>query len=343
MPRDKSPEQMRILAAEIAQRVYLLHEPQSKVGQDLNLHKSTVSRLLSLAKEEGLFTVHMHLPRVDDLETRLNRHYKIDAVVVPVVPSTGGNGKETFTRVLAESAARFLEGPGSPLKSGQTVGISCGATIRDLVFSLTSPRFTRMNLIQLTVETEIEGQIDQSPFTLVSVLRAKWNDKETKAFAVQPLPGTLFLDANQPTKEYAPFRSRIIETAESLDVTIVGIGSATGGSFGQILKKPDIDESLVRRLRIVGEIVNHPYDHNGRDLFNDIKNLNRYVDGIEIDLLRRLVSSGKKVVAVAGGPSKVDAIRVALETRLVNILITDIVTAEALCAAKEPQPSPVGC
>ncbi len=335
MPRDKSPEQMRILAAQIAQRVYLLHESQNEVAQSLKLHKSTVSRLLQLAKDEGLFKVHMNLPRVEDLENRLNRHYGIDAVVVPVIPSTGDNGKGIFTRVMAESAARFLEGSGSPLKSGQTVGISCGATIRDLVFSLTSPRFTKMNLFQLTVETETGGTIDQSPFTLVSVLRCKWNDNDTEAYAVQPLPGTLFKGEGEPCSEYIPCRKHILELAERLDVAIIGIGSGMGGSFGQILRKGDIDDSLVRRLRIVGEIVNHPYNREGKDLFDEITNLKRYVDGVGLDILRRLVSSGKKVIAVAGGNDKLTAIQVALQTGIVSHLVTDLATAEALCLLTE--------
>lgn len=335
MPREKSPDQMRILVAEIAQRVFLLHEPRNEVAHHLGVHKSTISRLLNQAKEQGIYTIHMNLPRIDDLEVRLNRRFGVDSVVVPVVPPSKPQDHVVFTRVLGEAAARYLEGPASPLKSGQVVGISCGATIRDLVFSLSGPQFTAMKILQLTVETETGGAIDQSPFTLVSVLRAKWSDKETKAFAVQPLPGTLYKVDGEPCSEYIPCRKHILELAECLDVAIIGISSGVGGSFGQILRKGDIDDLQVRRLHIVGEIVNHPYNREGKDLFDEITNLKRYVDGVGLDILRRLVSSGKKVVAVAGGNDKLTAIQVALQTGIVSNLVTDLATAEALCSHPE--------
>jgi lsr operon transcriptional repressor len=117
-------------------------------------------------------------------------------------------------------------------------------------------------------------------------------------------------------------------------VAILGIGTCYreegGGTFAKMLEQHGIPEDVLRRAGVVGEICNRPYDADGRDLSAHVGGLLDFVDGVEIEALKRLVEQNRKVIAVAGGTHKVNAIHFALKSRLVNYLITDKKTAEAL-------------
>ena len=337
MSKKKLPKDRRILAAEIVQRLFIDPEPQTQteIAEELGIEKSTVSRLVAEARKEGLYSIHLNLPRDRSLELELNRLYHIDAVVEPIIQPRSPFGWPVFTRLLAETAARHLEEQTvSLLHSGQRIGIGCGATMRDLVTALTPHRFSGISLSQLTVETEYERNIDQSPFTIVSTLFGKWRG-DSKVFAIQPLPGTLRTENGDIHPAYESIEKEIKEIARSLDVAILGIGLCDPkrhDSFAEILSDPMVDTKRLMQHKPVGEILNRPFDEEGTDLTEKATNLNRLVDSIGLETLRDLVGARKKVVAVAGGSAKIRAIRVVLQAGLVNYLITDVTTAEKLLA-----------
>lgn len=329
----------QLMAALVAQLHLVGKRPlsQTAIATQLGIDKATVSRLLALARDENLFSVILNLPREQELEVYLRTRYPlVDAVVFPLVTIGPDEGRASRSREqLAVAAARHLEAADFPVSSGQRIGISCGATMRDLVVGMTPGRFEKLELSQLTVETNCDAHIDQSPFALVSLLYAKWR-KGSTAYAIQPLPGELCDEKGTLCERYESRRAEIVRRAEVLDVAIVGIGACkvgeNSGSFGAALGNHGYTKKKLDALGVVGELCNRPFDQYGdeaRDVFEKIK---EDVDGVELSLLRRLVSKNKRVIAVACGANKVEAIRVALEHRLVNYLITDLETAEALCA-----------
>ena len=89
-----------------------------------------------------------------------------------------------------------------------------------------------------------------------------------------------------------------------------------------------LDDTEVARLvalGAVGDLVVHPFDATGRFLAPDLAE--RAV-AIGVDALRRV----PRVVAVAAGSAKALAIRGALASGVVHILVTDRVTARAVLA-----------
>ena len=206
--------------------------------------------------------------------------------------------------------------------------------MRDLLVGMTPGRFEKLKLSQLTVETNCDDHIDQSPFALVSLLYAKWR-KGSTAHAIQPLPEELCGEKSVFTAHYESRRAEIVRRAELLDVAIVGIGACkvgeNSGSFGAALGKHGYTKKKLDALGVVGELCNRPFDKFSDEVSEVFEKIKEDVDGVELSLLRTLVTKNKRVIAVACGRNKVDAIRVALEHRLVNYLITDRETAEALC------------
>jgi DNA-binding transcriptional regulator LsrR (DeoR family) len=116
--------------------------------------------------------------------------------------------------------------------------------------------------------------------------------------------------------------------AEKCDLMLVGIGATDGGASlvsGGLIEPADMEE--IRRRGAVGEVLGHFFDIEGHE--------------IETELSRRIVSLpvdrlwNRRIVAVAGGAAKVEAIRAVLASGLLNGLITDEGTARAIVEANE--------
>jgi len=116
---------------------------------------------------------------------------------------------------------------------------------------------------------------------------------------------------------------------EKLDVALVGIGamepSRMLAASGNIFSRDERAEIL--RLGAVGDICFRYFDADGQPIKSPLM---KRVIGIDLVKLRAC----KRVVGVAGGAQKVHAILGALRGGLVDVLITDQRTAEALAGAQ---------
>jgi DNA-binding transcriptional regulator LsrR (DeoR family) len=82
----------------------------------------------------------------------------------------------------------------------------------------------------------------------------------------------------------------------------------------------------------VGSINLSYFDKDGNLVRSE---LNDRIIGLTLDELKKL----PRIVGVAGGSAKVNAIYAALQAKLVNVLVTDHLTAKALLE-KTPEPKP---
>ena len=331
------------VAAAIVAQMYFLHRgPHTleQIGKKFGLDKATISRYVKRAREHHIVDVTFNLPREQTLELTLKGTFNLfRAIVFPIVQPDENGDKHMFHRLLGQAAARHLEQEGGPLSNGDSVGISCGATLRELISALTPDRFKDMTISQLTIEAENRRCLDVAPFTLVGMLSGKWSGGHHEFFAVQPLPGTMHKTGTEQDedgwyKEYGDCRREIGAKSKNLSVAIMGVGhfnSATNsGSFFQVMPDRGISLKEFEKAGTVGEICNRPFDAFGNDLTSRFESLRCFVDGVDIETLRHLVVDERKVIVVAGGKHQVEAIKVVLENRIANYLITDTETAEQL-------------
>ena len=121
----------------------------------------------------------------------------------------------------------------------------------------------------------------------------------------------------------------VMDLFDSVTLALVGIGalepSRALASSGNVFSSQELKQ--LEQRGAVGDICLRFFDESGKPVITD---LNQRVISIELDQLKRT----RRVVAVAGGRRKLAAIRGALTGRLVNVIITDLVTAEALLAEK---------
>jgi DNA-binding transcriptional regulator LsrR (DeoR family) len=124
---------------------------------------------------------------------------------------------------------------------------------------------------------------------------------------------------------------------EKLTLALVGIGalhpSRLLGESGNVFSEEELSE--LEALGAVGDICLRFFDRSGLPVSSPF---NERVVGMSLEELRNVPRS----VGIAGGASKLAAIRAALEGRLVNVLITDRFTAERLVAGALGDPEDAG-
>ena len=112
-------------ALRAAQMYYLQDLTMDAIARELRTSRSTVSRLLSSARESGLVQIQIRNPldTGPELEGRIRHRYGVDVHVVPVLETL--NEAETLDRV-AMQAARTI---GPLVDSNAINGVAWGSTL----------------------------------------------------------------------------------------------------------------------------------------------------------------------------------------------------------------------
>jgi deoxyribonucleoside regulator len=232
---------------------------------------------------------------------------------------------------LGVAAAAYFE---KIATNGLRVGLSCGFTLYHTIRSLRDRRFKDLDLYPLSGESTLK-LVDLAPNTLVGMMAAKYRPHVTAyALPVQHLVSLRQIEQERRRLLRDPEVRRIYEAAQTVDVALVGVGQIAEQTpgFCALAESYGVSVKRLREFGVVGEINYQPFDVEGR-----------IVDQPELQVLmhRVLSVSGERlqdlsrredryVIAVAGGRSKIDAVRGALRGRFMNVLVTDEDVAQAV-------------
>jgi DNA-binding transcriptional regulator LsrR (DeoR family) len=299
---------------------------QKDVAAALGVSAATVSRLLKRAFDEGLVRVELDLPRTQELETALVERFGLrDAVVVAV----GGRGD--VKEELGVAAAAYFE---KVAASGLRVGLSCGFTLYHTIRALRDRRFRDLDLYPLSGESTLK-LVDLSPNTLVGMMAAKYRPHVTAyALPVQHLVSLREIERERRRLLRDSEVRRIYEAAQAVDIVLVGVGQIAEQTpgFCSLAESYGVSVRRLREFGVVGEINYQPFDAEGRIVDRpELRGLMRRVLSVSGDRLQDLSRrEDRYVIAVAGGRSKVEAVRGALKGRFMNVLVTDEDVAQAV-------------
>jgi DNA-binding transcriptional regulator LsrR (DeoR family) len=124
-----------------------------------------------------------------------------------------------------------------------------------------------------------------------------------------------------------PYVSQTLQAANTAEMMFTGIGAPRPDSIlvreGHIVAWPEL--AALMEQGAVGDVNLRYFDEQGQKIFS---NLDERVIGLDLEQMRRI----NLVVGVAGGLAKFKAIQAALKGRLVDVLVTDQVTAQQLLA-----------
>ena len=301
----------------VARLYYLDGLGQQEIAGMIGVSRSTVSRLLTAARERGIvrISVDPYDPRDAVLERKLSERFELrHAVVIRAL----GRSAETVRRAVGYYAATAVA---ERFRPGQTIGLAGGRTLYELVhaFAACHPP-TKPRVVQLM------GNIDPTtsaidPTELARMLASRFEGTfytlNAPAFASDRRTRDVFVD-----HEHIRTVRRLFGT---LDMALVGIGSLDESAFVERGVLDAADFATLRRARAIGEICGRFYDRSGRECKTAYRDR---VISVELDELRRC----QEVVGVTNGPRRARAVFAALQGGLVNSLVIDQQGAEALLA-----------
>ena len=310
-------DQIRLMT-KVARMYYLQNIRQTQITERLNLHQSTVSRLLKKAVEVGIVRIsiaaqnNVHVDLEEALEARF--HLK-QAVVVDSVSSN----EEQLARDLGSAAAYLLEGF---VRGRQNIGISSwSAALLEMIHSFhpsTDGEGTRI--------VQVLGGMGNADAQMHATYLAERLASLVGGSAVLlPAPGITQSAKAKEVLLQEQYVQSAVKLWDALDTVIVGIGALEPSrmlvSSGNYFTQDERAELM--KHGAVGDICLHYFNSAGRPISTPL--LSRVI-GMSLAQLKGV----KHRIGVAGGKRKVDAILGALNGSWINILVTDRATARAL-------------
>jgi DNA-binding transcriptional regulator LsrR (DeoR family) len=316
MPRTKNKIDFRLLT-KVSKLYYEDNLNQDEIVARLHISRSTISRLLAQAREEGVVKIVVVPPTgiYASLESKIEEKYGVKEVIVLDIPIQ--DSPQIIARELGAAAAAYLFRVADP---NDIVGVSWGYTLRGMVAALEPKKYPNLCIVQMMGgigKPESESHATELCRQMARTLSCK--------LALLPAPGVVH---SKQTREVY-LMDEHVRTAMNLlpgiTLAFVGIGSLTSYSISvrdeTILTQSDLDEAIANGA--VGDIANRFIDADGQPVQVE---LNERIIGIDLDQLGKI----PRVVGVAGGSNKIAPIRAALRGKLIDVLITDQATAEAL-------------
>ena len=239
-----------------------------------------------------------------------------------MVVVAGGRGD--LKAELGAAAAAYFE---KIARNGMRIGLSCGFTLYQTIRALRERRLRDLSLYPLSGESTLK-LVDLFPNTLVGMMAAKYRP-HVRAYAlpVQHLVSLREIERERRRLLLDPEIRSIFEAAQSVDIALCGVGliaESTPG-FCALAESYGVSVKRLRQLGVVGEINYQPFDAEGRIVDRpELRLLMHRVLSVEGERLQALSRrEDRYVIAVAGGRSKVDAVRGALRGHFMNVLVTD--------------------
>ncbi|OFX35318.1 MAG: hypothetical protein A2Z07_13135 [Armatimonadetes bacterium RBG_16_67_12] len=305
----------------VARLYYEDRRTQEEIAAALAISRPRVSRLLKEARDVGIVQIQIVDPASTqgELEQTLKRTF---ALAHAIVVARAGQSEELLRGRLGHAAARHLE---QILVHGDVVGIGSGRTLYAMATALHPPRAVRAAFVPLL------GGLQRVPACFQSSELAR---TVAEAFHAESLHlYTPAVVGDRQARDTVLASSPVVEVVglwARLSVAVVGIGNVRTRPETQSLFVNYLDPPTQHRLvneGAVGGICLRYFTIDGRPC----RELSGQVAGLNLDRLLPI----PRVVAVAGGPDKPEAILGALRGGYVKTLVTDEDAARQVLALAE--------
>lgn len=294
-------------ALHVSQLYFKRHLTKQEIAARLGISRFKVARLLDQALEEGLVRIEIDepVPLAVELGRRLEQELGLELALV-VRPGGGADPVEA----IASVAASWLP---SLIRAGDVLGVAWGSTIQRVVHALQeAPSVPVVQICGAVAGVESgEGPLELS-WQFAAKLGGKFYPLPVPALVATPAARQEILQNEAVAPTVAMF--------ERVTFALVGIGSLEGDGRSALLSTGSLRREDIP-AGAAGDLLVHVFDPEGGLIETPL--LTRAVQLSEQQLRRA------RVLAVAGGPGKARAIRGALRTGLVDMVVTDEANAEA--------------
>ena len=302
----------------VAQLYYEDEFKQADISNRLHISQATVSRLLKRAEEEGVVRVTLAVPRgtYPQLEGALRQRYGVDEAIVAECYE---DREEAILSAIGAAAAHYLE---ATLREGDVIGISSwSVSLLRMVDAIHPMKRVRAERVVQTLggigDPSVQSHATQLTTRLAALIGAEPQ--------LLPAQGVVSSSAARLVMVGDLYVRAAMEQFRRLTVALVGIGALQPSLMLANSGNAFTDEELrdLARRGAVGDIGLGFFDRKGAPVHGP---LDERVIAITLEELKVT----PRVIGVAGGERKVEAIRACLTGQLVNVLVTDKFTAQKL-------------
>lgn len=310
------------LATRAAWLSYVRRLTQGEIADRLGVSRVKAHRLISLAEEMGLVSIHIAGRPAECLALEDALIGRFGLGFCRVVPGIDDPG-QPFDALGTEGAAclsRALE-PGD----ARIIGVGHGRTLAAVANRL--PRIAAPDAKFVSLLGSLTRKSAANPFDVVQRLA----DKTGGEGYFMPVPLAVDSEGDKAVMLAQKSVQAVLSLARQATLCLLGIGELGPGAHlleTGVLTRAEHDD--LRAAGAVGDLAGQFLDRDGRRVASEV---NGRILGLGLDDLR-----GRRVVAIAGGATKAGAITAALMSGLVTDLIIDEAAAAAMAAHGHTRP-----
>jgi len=308
-PRD------RISLVKAARMYFLDGRSQDDIARVLGTSRSNVSRMLTAARAQGIVEIRVHgqTARAGELEQALRERFGLAHVRVAAFRP----GADVLSGV-GELAARWLE---ESLRDGMVLGLSWGTSLQAMVAAVSVDQPCNVDVVPLvgglkTADSLVAGQ------ELVRELASRLG----ATYRYLHAPALLRSKAARDALLAEPAIIEVLACARTVDLAIVGLGSAGTGSSSEVVDGLGLSRAEREAFLAagpVGDTCCRFFDAQGRAIVGVVHDR---VIAVELEDLAGIPT----VIGVAIGVEKAPGVLAAIRGRIIDGLVTDASLALAL-------------
>jgi len=313
-------ERQRLLV-KVARLYYEQELTQSQIGARLRLSRQKVQRLLREARDRDVVRISVRpvMGVYERLEQELESRFGLQEAIV--VETSAYLDQPAVMSEVGVGAADYLA---RALRPGDVLVMSWGGSLLGMIEALQAGDGTGA-ATDVTVVQGLGGLGDPTQETHAADLTRRLAQILGAQAVLLPAPGVAGSLASAEVYNHDPFVAAALELGASANLAFMGIGAPRRDSIlmrqGTIVQWPELLE--LEKRGAVGDINLRYFDDKGRLIPSE---LNDRVVGLTLDQIRGVDT----VVGVAGGEAKLKAIQGAVQGKLLDVLVTDHITAEKL-------------
>ena len=301
----------RRLAYEAALLYYMEQQTMESIAKKMGLSRSTVSRLVASARDEGLVRITLHAPQEPAATTasRLSQLYGVSVTIVPVSQPT--SELRRLERVAAMAGAMISDS----VDDGATIGVAWGTTLSAISERLVPKVLERSTVVQLNGA----ANPGTTGIPFVGELLAQFS--RAYGAKVMSFPVPAFFD--YATTRAALWRERSIaavrEVGRNADLAVFGVGAFSSPVASHVYAAGYLSNNDVVTLRndgVVGDVCTVFVRSDGS--YSDLE-INSRASGPTPSELKKI----PRRLCVVAGPAKAPALIGVLRSGAVTDLVLD--------------------
>lgn len=310
------------LLVDVATRFHTQGQTQARIARELGLDPSTISRYLKRARDEGIVRIEIRRPsRLHvDLGRELADRFRLARAVVVAHEVAHENDA---SMAVARAAADYLN---SLFTNGMRLGLSFGRMPAAVIHALPAGTVSGLDVSLLL------GGFNVAMAGIQGFEMARHVASLYPHSRIHYLQAPLLVDSADIKRVMLSDGSidAALRAAAQCELAVVGIGNLSDSA--PLVRYGHLSTEDRRRLvyaGAVGDVCARFFNAGGKPVVD----LDNRLIAIEREQLARIPT----VVAVAMGPDKHAAMRGALQTGYINVLVTDETTAQQLVRGSDTE------